>query len=51
MFFPIQATMDALVTGAGGDLRLILGQLQMVRLRSRVLHYDEVRHLVRSRSS
>ncbi|KXZ52854.1 hypothetical protein GPECTOR_8g236 [Gonium pectorale] len=38
-----QATMDALVTGAGGDLRLILGQLQMVRLRSRALSFDEVR--------
>ncbi|GLC37764.1 hypothetical protein PLESTB_001474400 [Pleodorina starrii] len=38
-----QATMEALVTGAGGDLRLILGQLQMVRLRARALTYDEVR--------
>ncbi|EFJ40860.1 DNA replication factor C complex subunit 1 [Volvox carteri f. nagariensis] len=38
-----QATMDALVSGAGGDLRLILGQLQMVRLRARALTYDEVR--------
>ncbi|GFR43759.1 hypothetical protein Agub_g4871 [Astrephomene gubernaculifera] len=38
-----QATMDALVTGAGGDLRLILGQLQMVRLRTRALTYDEVK--------
>ncbi|GIL93301.1 hypothetical protein Vretimale_15681 [Volvox reticuliferus] len=38
-----QATMEALVTGAGGDLRLILGQLQMVRLRAQALTYDEVR--------
>ncbi len=30
------------MTGAGGDLRLILGQLQMVRLRARSLSYDEV---------
>ncbi|KAG2439222.1 hypothetical protein HXX76_004584 [Chlamydomonas incerta] len=38
-----QATMDALVTGAGGDLRLILGQLQMVRLRSVAVSFDDVK--------
>ena len=39
-----QATMDALVQSAnGGDIRLILGQLQMIRLRSTSLSYDEVR--------
>ena len=38
-----QATMDALVQSAsGGDIRLILGQLQMIRLRSRALSYDQV---------
>ena len=39
-----QATMDALVQSAsGGDIRLILGQLQMVRLRARALSYDQVK--------
>ncbi|KAG2453593.1 hypothetical protein HYH02_001811 [Chlamydomonas schloesseri] len=38
-----QATMEALVTGAGGDLRLILGQLQMVRLRSVAVSFDDVK--------
>ena len=37
-----QATMDALVqTAYGGDIRLILGQLQMIRLRTRALSYDQ----------
>jgi replication factor C subunit 1 len=38
-----QATMDALVAGAaggGGDIRAVLGQLQMLRLRHRSLSYD-----------
>jgi len=39
-----QATMDALVQSAnGGDIRLILGQLQMIRLRATSLKYDDVR--------
>ena len=39
-----QATMDALVQSAnGGDIRLLLGQLQMIRLRATALSYDEVR--------
>lgn len=38
-----EATMQALVEGANGDLRLILGQLQMVRLRAASLTYDDVR--------
>ena len=29
--------------GAGGDIRLILGQLQMVRLSRTTLSYDEVK--------
>lgn len=39
-----QATMDALVQSAnGGDIRLIVGQLQMIRRRSRALSYDQVK--------
>ena len=39
-----QQTMEALVQSAnGGDIRLILGQLQMIRLRARALTYDQVR--------
>lgn len=39
-----QSTMEALVQSAnGGDIRLILGQLQMVRLRARSLTYDQVK--------
>ncbi len=35
--------MNALVEGAHGDLRLILGQLQMVRLSRTTLSYDDVK--------
>jgi replication factor C subunit 1 len=39
-----QSTMEALVQSShGGDIRLILGQLQMVRLRARSLSYDQAR--------
>jgi replication factor C subunit 1 len=38
-----QATCHALVEGSNGDIRLILGQLQMVRLRSSALSYDDVK--------
>jgi replication factor C subunit 1 len=38
-----EATMNALVEGANGDLRAILGQLQMVRLRKRTLAYNDVK--------
>ena len=37
------AAMTSLVTGANGDLRLVLGQLQMLRLRAKALTYDDVR--------
>ena len=37
------AAMTSLVAGANGDLRLVLGQLQMLRLRAKVLTYDDVR--------
>lgn len=32
-----------LQTANGGDIRLILGQLQMIRLRQRALSYDQAR--------
>lgn len=35
--------MNALVEGANGDIRAILGQLQMIRLRSRSLRYDDAK--------
>lgn len=35
--------MTALVEGASGDLRLLLGQLQMVRLSRTTLSYDDVK--------
>ena len=38
---PAQATMTALVEGASGDLRLLLGQLQMVRLSRTTLSYAD----------
>ena len=41
--YPLQATLEALVKGANSDLRLILGQLQMVRLSRTSLSYDDVK--------
>ena len=39
-----EATLQALIQSAnGGDVRLLLGQLQMIRRRSRSLSYDQVR--------
>lgn len=38
-----EATMDALVESTQGDIRLVLGQLQMIRLRSRSLSYDQAK--------
>ena len=37
------AAMTALVSGANGDLRLVLGQLQMLRLRAVSLSYDQAK--------
>ena len=37
------STLMALAEGANCDIRLVLGQLQMVRLRARALSYDEVK--------
>ena len=38
-----ESTLEALVEGANSVIRLILGQLQMVRLSSKALSYDEVK--------
>ena len=39
----VQATMDALVESAQGDIRIMLGQLQMHRVRATSLSFDQVR--------
>ncbi|KAK9807239.1 hypothetical protein WJX73_001054 [Symbiochloris irregularis] len=36
-------TLEALAEGSNMDIRLVLGQLQMVRLRARALSYDDVK--------
>ena len=38
-----ESTLEALVEGANADIRLILGQLQMIRLSSKKLSYDDVK--------
>jgi hypothetical protein len=43
---PLQATdatLRELTTLTGGDMRLVLGHLQMIRVRSRALSWDEVK--------
>ena len=42
-----ETTLAALAEGCNGDIRLILGQLQMIRLRARSLAYDDVKVGVR----
>jgi hypothetical protein len=37
------ATLKEMAHSAGGDIRLLLGQLQMVRLRAAALTYDDVK--------
>ena len=37
------ATLQQLAEGANGDIRLVLGQLQIIRLRSRTLDYDRAK--------
>jgi replication factor C subunit 1 len=39
----MQAALDALVESSQGDMRVMLGQLQMHRLRASSLSYDDVR--------
>ena len=36
-------TLQALAESCNGDIRLMLGQLQMIRLRKRTLSYDEAK--------
>ena len=38
-----EATLNAVAEGANGDIRLILGQLQMIRLRANSLSYDQAK--------
>ncbi len=38
-----EATLVCLVEGTNGDIRAILGQLQMIRLRRSVLAYDDAK--------
>lgn len=38
-----ESTLKELCRSSNGDLRLVLGQLQMVRLRARALTYDQVK--------
>jgi len=37
------ATLQCVAAGANGDIRLVLGQLQMIRLRSTHLSYDDAK--------
>lgn len=39
----VQAAMDALVESSQGDMRVIIGQLQMYRVRAKALSYDDVK--------
>ena len=38
-----EATLRTLAEGTNGDIRLVLGQLQMIRLRAQSLSYDEAK--------
>lgn len=38
-----EATLERLVEGTNGDIRAILGQLQMIRLRRSVLSFDDAK--------
>lgn len=41
-----ESTLAALVESSNADIRLMLGQLQMIRLRKRSLSYDEAKVLL-----
>lgn len=41
-----ESALGALAEGTNGDIRLVLGQLQMVRLRANHLSFDEAKVLV-----
>lgn len=38
-----ETTLQTVAAGANGDIRLVLGQLQMIRLRSKTLSYDDAK--------
>ncbi len=38
-----EVTLEALVEASNSDIRLVLGQLQMIRLRNTRLSYDDVK--------
>ena len=38
-----ESTLNALAESCNGDIRLMLGHLQMIRLRKRTLSYDEAK--------
>ena len=38
-----ESTLNALAESCNGDIRLMLGHLQMIRLRKRSLSYDEAK--------
>ena len=38
-----ETTLNTVAAGANGDIRLVLGQLQMIRLRSKTLSYDDAK--------
>lgn len=40
---PPQSTLETLVQSANGDIRLILGQLQMIRVGAIAVSYDEMK--------
>ena len=38
-----ETTLNTVAAGANGDIRLVLGQLQMIRLRTKSLSYDDAK--------
>ena len=38
-----ETALEAVCEGANADIRLVLGQLQMIRLRARSLSYDDAK--------
>lgn len=41
-----ETTLQTVAAGANGDIRLVLGQLQMIRLRSKTLSYDDAKVVI-----
>ena len=44
-----ETTLNTVAAGANGDIRLVLGQLQMIRLRSKTLSYDDAKVIYSNR--